>query len=242
MPAKRPLIVSIEGNIGAGKSTILEALRYKNDNLNVVFMQEPVSVWETVVDESGKTILMKYYENPDKYAFPFQIMAYTTRLSALKNCIENNPDCDVIVCERSLEADKNIFAKMLHDDGTIERMNYQIYNMLYNDTSKNYAVDAIVYLRADPVKCLNRIHKRSRNGESSISVEYLSSCHRYYDTWLMGNTDIPIMHLDVNSDVEYDVPGMGSNWVTQIEEFINDCIDDSYDRGAQIMYSDSSAM
>lgn len=231
MSAKRPLIVSIEGNIGAGKSTILEALRRSNEtNLNIVFMQEPVSVWETVVDESGKTILMKYYENPEKYAFPFQIMAYTTRLSALKKCIETNPDCDVIVCERSLEADKNIFAKMLYDDEMIEPVNYQIYNMLYNDTAKNYAVDAVIYLRADPAICLNRIHKRSRNGESNISVEYLTSCHTYYDEWLMGNTDIPIMHLNANANVEYDVPGTGASWVNQIQEFVYDCMDNTYER------------
>lgn len=225
-----PIVISIEGNIGAGKSTILDALkRHYFKDLNVAFMQEPVNVWESVVDENGKTILMKYYENPEKYAFPFQIMAYTTRLNALKECIKNNPNCDIIVCERSLEADKNIFAKMLHDDDMIESVNYQIYNMLYNDTAKNYAVDAIVYLRADPSQCLTRIHKRSRNGESNISLEYLDSCHKYYDDWLMGNTTIPVMHLDVNENVNYKEPGTGLEWISQIKQFVYERVNAVYE-------------
>jgi deoxyadenosine/deoxycytidine kinase len=147
--SNRPLIISIEGNIGVGKSTILNELKqqFRTNNINAVFMQEPVGLWEKVVDEDGNTMLSKYYADSEKYAFPFQIMAYTTRLSTLRNCIESNPNCDVIVCERSLEADKNIFAKMLFDDKMIESVNYQIYNMLYADTADKYAVDGIVYLR-----------------------------------------------------------------------------------------------
>ena len=236
MSVKRPLVVSIEGNIGAGKSTILDALKSRI-NINGVFMQEPVNVWETVKDESNKTILMKYYENPEKYAFPFQIMAYTTRLHALKSCIENNSNCDVIVCERSLEADKNIFAKMLYDDSMIECVSYQIYNMLYNNTANAYRADAIIYMRADPKECLFRIHKRLRNGENNISMEYLESCHKYYDEWLMAEHDgdhggdhdrnnIPILVLDVNDNVDYNEDnGVGQKWILQISQFINGIIE-----------------
>jgi deoxyadenosine/deoxycytidine kinase len=227
--SSRPLIISIEGNIGVGKSTILNELKnqFRTNNINAVFMQEPVGLWENVVDENGNTMLSKYYANSEKYAFPFQIMAYTTRLSTLRNCIESNPGCDVIVCERSLEADKNIFAKMLFDDKMIESVNYQIYNMLYADTADKYAVDGVVYLRAEPAKCLERVQTRMREGESSISLEYLTQCHHYYDAWLYE--DRPscfMMDLDTNYEAEYSNPeGAGQDWVQSIIDFITICVE-----------------
>ena len=75
------IIVSIEGNIGSGKSTLLANLRkhYTNDS-NVVFLKEPVDEWEKIKDENGTTILEKFYGNQEKYSFPFQMMAYVSRL------------------------------------------------------------------------------------------------------------------------------------------------------------------
>jgi deoxyguanosine kinase len=70
------IIVSIEGNIGSGKSTLLAKLReiYEND-VNVVFLKEPVDEWEKIKDENGVSILEKFYEDQNKYSFPFQMMA-----------------------------------------------------------------------------------------------------------------------------------------------------------------------
>ena len=70
-------IISIEGNIGTGKSTLVQMLKdtYKNNN-NVVFLQEPVDMWNTIKDSNGETILSKFYGNQEKYAFSFQMMAY----------------------------------------------------------------------------------------------------------------------------------------------------------------------
>lgn len=248
----RPAIISIEGNIGVGKSTILEHLRVQFElrGIKAVFMPEPVDIWNTVRDENGQTILSKYYENPAAYAFSFQMMAYTTRLSLLRKTIEQNPECDIIVCERSLEADRNIFAKMLLDDRMIEHVNYQVYQLLYDDTAHKYGVDAIIYMRANPEKCLERIQKRQRNGESSIPLEYLVKCDAYYQNWI-GNSEIAeiaaqtqlttykcedyifwtetrdkhvgaILYLDTNADVDY-TGGSDQTidtWTKQIMDFI----------------------
>jgi deoxyadenosine/deoxycytidine kinase len=54
------------------------------------FFEEPVEEWATIKDGEGKTILEKFYANPAKYAFSFQMMAYITRLTVLKNAIKNN--------------------------------------------------------------------------------------------------------------------------------------------------------
>ena len=86
-------IISIEGNIGSGKSTILKYLKeyYKNNN-NIIFLQEPVDQWDEIRDKNNKTILEKFYEDQTKYSFAFQMMAYISRLSLLKDTIEKNPD------------------------------------------------------------------------------------------------------------------------------------------------------
>ena len=112
-----PKIISIEGNIGTGKTTILSKLeeKYAGDK-TVVFIKEPVDVWEQIRDASGENILQKFYADSAKYAFPFQVMAYITRYSAVAKAIRENPECRLIICERSLDADCQIFAKMLFDD------------------------------------------------------------------------------------------------------------------------------
>lgn len=222
---RRPYIISIEGNIGAGKSTLLHNMKqqWEHAGWNVVFMQEPVDIWNTVQDEQGKTVLEKYYNDPSKYSFSFQIMAYSTRLAMLQNTIRDHPECDVIICERSLEADRNIFASMLFADGLMEHVNHQIYELLYANTAKQYAVDGIVYLDATPDTCLERIHVRNRDGESNISIDYLSQCCNYYNKWLVEaeTNPFPLLQLDTNPCATYkNMDDIGYEWIRQIEGFI----------------------
>ena len=143
----KPILISIEGNIGAGKSTIIDNLKqYMKGNTDVIFLKEPVDIWESIQEkETGDNILQKFYNNPTQYAFSFQVMAYITRLSTIRTAIRENPDCKVIICERSLDADKNIFAKMLYEDKKIEDINYQIYLNFYNEYKNDYKLDGIVY-------------------------------------------------------------------------------------------------
>lgn len=214
---KTPLLLSVEGNIGAGKTTILEQLqsRLANDK-TVVFLREPVDIWEGIKDSSGESILAKFYRDPVKYAFPFQIMAYATRASSVRKIICENPECRMVVCERSLEADRNIFAKMLFDDGLIDEVGYQIYNRFY-DTYKQtgdgkvgivdeFALSGIVYIDADPEVCATRISKRARNGEAGIALDYLKKCKAYHDTWLNNSVSDSnsVSVSDSNSDSSSD--------------------------------------
>ena len=78
-------IISIEGNIGSGKSTLLENLKekYKDDN-KMVFLDEPVKLWNNIKDKNGMTMLEKFYSDQDKYSFSFQMMAYISRLNVLR--------------------------------------------------------------------------------------------------------------------------------------------------------------
>jgi deoxyadenosine/deoxycytidine kinase len=185
------LIISIDGNIGCGKSTFLKELKNEVKKLrlkNIIFLHEPLDQWSQI-NVNGVTILEKFYENPDKYAFSFQMMAYISRLSLFKKAIKENPDT-IIVTERSLYTDKNIFAKMLYDDNKIDSYSYQIYNMWFDEFIKDLPEHMYFYLESSPSNILNRIIKRDRIGENNISIEYLINCHNYHQEMFSDNQNL----------------------------------------------------
>ena len=85
------LIISIDGNIGSGKSTLIDNLKKHFLNEDVIFLEEPINEWNKIKDENNKTILEKYYENINKYAFCFQMMTFITRYVLLLETIKQNP-------------------------------------------------------------------------------------------------------------------------------------------------------
>jgi deoxycitidine kinase/deoxyguanosine kinase len=221
----KPIIVSLEGNIGAGKSTLLEKLklRYANDK-TVVFLREPVDLWSQIKDSSEETMLSKFYKDPSKYSFAFQIMAYTTRLHLLRQLIRENPYCKVIICERSLDADKHIFAKMLHADGKMEDIMYQVYETYFSEYEGDYHLDAVIYVDASAETCFKRIGIRSRDGESSIPLAYLEQCRNYHEAWLKNNAQIKMPVLNIRTDEEAnfsDESDPGLLWLDRIEVFLD---------------------
>ena len=221
----QPLLVTIEGNIGAGKSSILKHMQKKYaDRKDVVFVQEPVDIWEGICDENGTKMLNLFYENPKEHAFAFQQMAYITRISLLRKTIRENPDAKIIICERSLDADRNIFAKMLFDDGILSKVCFQIYNLIYDEFTSGFPIYRCIYIDADPDVCITRIMKRARSGESGIALEYLAKCKKYHDDWLLGDSnDVRLLHLKTNENATYadgDLSDCGNRWIREIMEFI----------------------
>jgi deoxyadenosine/deoxycytidine kinase len=218
--ATHPRIVSIEGNIGSGKSTFLEHLRtiYKDDP-TIGFVPEPVDIWDTVKDSNGKTILEKYYSDQKKYAFSFQMMAFISRLTILREAIRS--DYKVIIIERSIYTDAEVFAKMLFDDQKIEDIEYNIYMKWFVEFTHDLPPIDIVYVRADPDICLQRVLKRSRQGEE-IPLEYLENCHKYHETWLNAKAaayDTNVLVLDANTDIKREETKL-KDWVEIVSGLI----------------------
>ena len=221
-------IVSIEGNIGSGKSTLLSNLRqYYENNSNVVFLKEPVDEWEKIKDENGETILKKFYADQEKYSFPFQMMAYVSRIKVLRDTLKTiKTDIEdkniIIITERSLYTDKMVFAKMLYDTKKIEHVNYQIYLNWFDTFSDEFPVNKVVYVKTSPDKCYQRIVKRSRTGEENIPLEYLTSCSIYHDNMLdKDNQDCVCLDqlvLDGNVDI-YENKNQVNEWINEIEKF-----------------------
>jgi deoxyguanosine kinase len=220
-------IISIEGNIGSGKSTLLENLRkYYNGNTRVIFLREPVDDWEKIKDNQGNTMLKKFYADQEKYSFAFQMMAYISRLTILRDTIkeivsENNNKQYIIITERSLYTDKQVFAKMLHDQGKIEDVCYQIYLKWFEEFAKDFPINYSVYVKTDPTNCYNRIHKRSRDGEEVIPLAYLQDCHTYHEAFLdkNENENTKPLVLDGNIDI-YENKNIMDNWLNKINEFV----------------------
>lgn len=184
---KNNRIISIEGNIGSGKTTFLEELRKAiGENVNVIFLKEPVDAWENIKDKKGETMLQKFYKDQEKYSFSFQMMAFISRLSILKSAMLENEN-SIIITERSLYTDKMVFAKMLYEQSKIEDINYQIYLCWFDEFVKECPIDYVFYIKADPENCYDRVQKRSRIGESVIPIEYLFECHIYHEEFLSPN-------------------------------------------------------
>jgi len=224
-------IVSIEGNIGSGKSTLLANLREKyNNNEEIIFLKEPVDEWEKIKDENGITMLENFYSNPEKYSFPFQMMAYVSRLKVLRDAVKYIKTFDsqdkkfIIITERSLYTDKMVFAKMLYDSEKIEFINYQIYLNWFDTFSEEFPVHKVIYVKTEPEKCFQRISIRARHGESNIPLEYLESCHAYHnkmlDKELVSCVCDTQLVLDGNVNI-YENVNQLEEWITNINDFIH---------------------
>jgi deoxyadenosine/deoxycytidine kinase len=221
-------IISIEGNIGSGKSTLLANLReHFKDNVDIVFLKEPVDEWAKIKDKNGTTILEKFYADQEKYSFPFQMMAYVSRIKELRTTVKeqkkNSLNPFIIITERSLYTDKMVFAKMLYDTGKIEHVNYQIYLNWFDTFSDEFPVHKVVYVKTAPEKCHERIVKRSREGEDNIPLSYLKSCSFYHDNMLDKNLTTCVCEtqlvLDGNVNI-YKNTSQIDTWIEEITKFI----------------------
>jgi len=210
-------IIVVQGNIGSGKSTFVDKLKTRyGARKDICFLQEPVNEWLTIKDKQGVNILENYYKDQPKYAFMFQMMAYISRLAMLKRAIESN-QYEYIITERCLNTDRNVFCKMLYDDGLIEDIGYQIYNKWFDEFNNFNTVDYIhIYLKTDPIVSKTRVDKRARV-EESIPIEYLTKCHEYHDKWLL-TTDQKVIIIDSNQNTDIN-PNI-DHWYDMIDKYL----------------------
>ena len=192
------VIVSIEGNIGSGKTTILKCLKehFKN-NTQFVFVDEPVKEW-IKIKYNDCNILEKFYQDPNKYSFSFQMMAYITRLSMLKKAVKENPNA-VIITERCLYTDKFVFAQMLYDQGSINEYEFQIYNKWFDEFISDLPKHKFIFISSDPNKSKERINQRQRQGEENITVSYLTDCENYHSKMSVNNSLDILMNINIEN-------------------------------------------
>ena len=217
-------IISLEANIGAGKSTLLKHLKehYENPNnckgMKIGFCEEPVDMWTTICDVNDRTIIECYYADSKKYAFAFQMMAYISRLTILKNKLKK--DYDIIFTERCLFTDRNVFAKMLYDEKKINEIEYQIYNKWFDEFISDFPPIEYIYLKTTPNVAYERIIKRDRTGED-IPLEYLIKCHDYHEQWLNNCTSKYVIDCNPDFSTNSSMPSILVEWLSEIDILLN---------------------
>ena len=220
MSQSKVILVSFDGNIGSGKSTMMKkAHEFYRNRENVIFAEEPIGKWNQIKDKNGTEMLKLFYQDQEKHAFKFQIMAFVSRLAGLREIVKTNPGKNiVIITERSLYTDKEIFAKMLYDQGKMSDVEHQIYLTLFDEFASEFEVNKVVYIKTDPVKCHERIHLRAREGEELIPLAYLEECHKYHEEFLDLERGLfkDQMVLDGNNDI-YLNPEVADEWMRQID-------------------------
>ena len=214
------MLISIEGNIGSGKTTLFNILEKKiilNDYKKKKFMKEPIDKWLNLKDNSNTNILELFYKDKSKWSFSFQICAFISKIKELEKYLI---DSDIIITERTVQTDRECFAKELYKDQSINEIDWELYNDLYNIMVKPaYIPNGIVYLECNPTTCLDRINKRNRVEEIGIPQDYLNQIHTRHEEWL-SSTAIPVLRINVNEDYLNNKEQL-EVIISKIQDFIN---------------------
>jgi deoxyadenosine/deoxycytidine kinase len=198
----KPKLVSMEGNIGAGKTSMIRAIKDRittenRDDLTV--LEEPIEEWMSINDGTNN-ILHLFYKNPTEYAFLFQVLVGITTMKQLKKAVKKNPALKVILSERSLLSSRKIFAESLIEADAMDGIESEIYDILFSDDDLEWMYPTgMIYLKTRPEVCLERIEKRGRWEEESITIEWLRQCEQKHEKMIDEADHIVSFILDGNA-------------------------------------------
>ncbi|BFZ12637.1 hypothetical protein BsWGS_15676 [Bradybaena similaris] len=170
-------VVSVEGNIGCGKT---EMLNYYKRTQNCEIIPEPVDKWRNI---QGHNALELMYENPERWGMALQTYIQLTMLQMHKLPQEK----PVRLIERSIFSAKYCFVENLFRSGKMAEIEYLILTEWFEwiTNTQNIHLDLIVYLRTDPEILHERIMRRCRPEEKSIPLDYLKALHQLHEDWLI---------------------------------------------------------
>ena len=174
---KRYVIVA--GNIGVGKSSLVELLCKKLG-------------WQPFFEpESENPYLADFYQNMSVWGFHSQIFFLSHRLE-LHQHLQSFPTS--IILDRSIYEDAEIFARNLRLQGHLSPRDYQTYRTLYESVARLLPPpDLVIYLRASLATLVERITRRGRAYEASIDPNYLAQLNDLYEDWINGFTLCPVL-------------------------------------------------
>ena len=180
--------IAIAGNIGAGKTTLtgLLAKHYK---------------WDThFEDVDDNPYLLDFYDEMQRWSFNLQIYYLNSRFTQTQE-IRNSSK--TVIQDRTIYEDAYIFAPNLHAMGLMTNRDFENYKSLFDlMESVTKGPDLLIYLRSSIPNLVKQIHKRGRDFENSISIEYLSRLNERYEAWITTYNKGKVIILDVD-DIDF---------------------------------------
>lgn len=176
--------VAIAGNIGAGKTTLTKLLAKH-------YRWEPQ--FEDVLENP---YLEDFYNKMERWSFNLQIYFLNSRFRQILEIRESGKD---IIQDRTIYEDAYIFAPNLHAMGLMTNRDYENYRSLFDlMESVVEGPDLLIYLRSSIPNLVGQIHKRGRDYENTISIDYLSRLNERYEAWVHGYDKGNLLVVDVD--------------------------------------------
>ena len=177
--------IAIAGNIGAGKTSLTELLA-KHYHWEAHF--------EDVIDNP---YLDDFYNHMERWSFNLQIYFLKSRFEQLLSFRESKK---TIIQDRTIYEDAHIFAPNLNAMGLMNQRDFNNYQDIFSlMESLIKGPDLLIYLRSSIPNLVNKIHKRGREYENSISIDYLSRLNERYEAWISTYDEKKLIIIDVDS-------------------------------------------
>ena len=177
--------VAIAGNIGAGKTTLTKLLAKH-------YKWEPQL--EDVVDNP---YLDDFYNQMERWSFNLQVYFLNSRFRQVLQIRQSGKD---IIQDRTIYEDAHIFAPNLHAMGLMTNRDFENYRSLFDlMESLVQGPDLLIYLRSSIPNLVAQIHKRGRDYENSISIDYFSRLNERYEAWIHGYDKGKLLIIDVDN-------------------------------------------
>lgn len=177
--------VAIAGNIGSGKTTLTRLLskHYK---------------WKAhYEDVEDNPYLDDFYNSMERWSFNLQIYFLNSRFRQILDIRESGKK---VIQDRTIYEDAYIFAPNLHAMGLMTNRDYENYRSLFDlMESVTEGPDLLIYLRSSIPNLVNQIHKRGRDYENSISIDYLSRLNERYEAWVHEYDKGNMLIVDVDN-------------------------------------------
>lgn len=175
---------AIAGNIGVGKTTLTRLLaRHYNWKPHYESVEE-------------NPYLDDFYREMERWSFNLQVFFLNSRF---RQILELKKSGKNIIQDRTIYEDAHIFAPNLHAMGLMTNRDYNNYSSLF-ELMENLVTppDLLIYLRANISTLVDQIHKRGREYESSISIDYLSRLNERYEAWASTYKKGKLLVIDVD--------------------------------------------
>lgn len=174
--------ITIEGNIGVGKTTLASLLAEK---LNARLVLEEF-------DENP--FLPKFYKNPDQYAFPLELFFMAERYKQLKELVHTKELFQTVTISDYLFTKCLLFAKV-----NLPEEEFRLYQKLFDIMHQQIAFpEIVIYLHAPVQKLQSNIKKRNRSYEQSIPDSYLFNIQETYTNYLKQH-NIKTIFIDASN-------------------------------------------